>query len=328
MSSDNASIVDAYSRMQKRIYEESQAAKTPQEEQDSGTLNEDITEEKGYPFELKKGAFHKWLGKDESEKLTPADIDKGLASKDEHVRKMAQFAKNAKKFHHAEAIEEGKDGKEKDVALAKTEIEKAVKELEEGTDRSEVGANRKMSGEEKPGFYIKKGDKRVSDRHVSMDHAMKTYKELSDLERKGCKIVNESMEEMILDEAIMNPGHDEADQVILKKLHKVMPELGLKKAVHSQSFKSKNGMTHNIYHADQPVPEHMKHMLKDVKVVLSVNHDGNGNHSASLAHHYSHPNGSNNGDHGYTPIGEVHFDKESKKHVFHPSASGAEKTTM
>ena len=43
---------------------------------------------------IKKGAFHKWLGKPEDEKITQADIEKGLNSDDEHVRKMAQFAKN------------------------------------------------------------------------------------------------------------------------------------------------------------------------------------------------------------------------------------------
>jgi ribosomal protein S27E len=43
---------------------------------------------------IKKGAFHKWLGKPEDEAITDADVDRGLKSDDEHVRKMAQFAKN------------------------------------------------------------------------------------------------------------------------------------------------------------------------------------------------------------------------------------------
>jgi hypothetical protein len=47
---------------------------------------------------IEKGAFHKWLGKKESEPITEADIKKGLASKDPHVVKMANFAKNAKKW--------------------------------------------------------------------------------------------------------------------------------------------------------------------------------------------------------------------------------------
>lgn len=43
---------------------------------------------------VKKGAFHKWLGKSPDAKITPADVAKGLRSDDAHVRKMAQFAKN------------------------------------------------------------------------------------------------------------------------------------------------------------------------------------------------------------------------------------------
>jgi|SRR6185437_4703981 hypothetical protein len=50
--------------------------------------------------DIKKGAFHAWLGKPESEPITQADIDKGLASDDEHVRKMAQFAKNEEHWQH------------------------------------------------------------------------------------------------------------------------------------------------------------------------------------------------------------------------------------
>lgn len=43
---------------------------------------------------VKAGAFHKWLGKKPGEKITAADIEKGLKSNDPHVKKMAQFAKN------------------------------------------------------------------------------------------------------------------------------------------------------------------------------------------------------------------------------------------
>jgi len=48
---------------------------------------------------LKKGAFHRWLGKSEDEPITNADIQKGLAAGG-HAAKMANFAKNARKFHH------------------------------------------------------------------------------------------------------------------------------------------------------------------------------------------------------------------------------------
>lgn len=53
--------------------------------------------------DIKKGAFHKWLGKEEDSEITDADIEKGLKSDDAHVRKMAQFAKNAKSWDHKKA---------------------------------------------------------------------------------------------------------------------------------------------------------------------------------------------------------------------------------
>ena len=49
---------------------------------------------------IKKGAFHAWLGKDPDEPITDADIQKGLNSDDPHARKMAQFAKNARGWSH------------------------------------------------------------------------------------------------------------------------------------------------------------------------------------------------------------------------------------
>lgn len=52
------------------------------------------------PFEIKKGGFHEWLGKDPSEPITDEDIEKGLKSDDPHARRMAQFVKNQKKFKH------------------------------------------------------------------------------------------------------------------------------------------------------------------------------------------------------------------------------------
>jgi hypothetical protein len=52
---------------------------------------------------LHEGGFHKWLGKKEGEPITEADIEKGLQYQGhdkDHVQKMAQFAKNSKKWHH------------------------------------------------------------------------------------------------------------------------------------------------------------------------------------------------------------------------------------
>lgn len=46
---------------------------------------------------VRKGAFHKWLGKKPDSPITAADIAKGKASSDPHVVKMATFAANAKK---------------------------------------------------------------------------------------------------------------------------------------------------------------------------------------------------------------------------------------
>jgi hypothetical protein len=47
---------------------------------------------------LDKGAFHRWLGKSEDQPITESDIKKGLNSKDPHVNKMANFARNARKW--------------------------------------------------------------------------------------------------------------------------------------------------------------------------------------------------------------------------------------
>lgn len=48
------------------------------------------------PFKIEKGAFHKWLGKKPGAPLTDEDIDRGMRAPDPHVRRMAQFAKNAR----------------------------------------------------------------------------------------------------------------------------------------------------------------------------------------------------------------------------------------
>jgi hypothetical protein len=50
-------------------------------------------------FHVRKGNFHKWLGKKSDSPITATDIAKGKASADPHVVKMATFAANAKKWH-------------------------------------------------------------------------------------------------------------------------------------------------------------------------------------------------------------------------------------
>lgn len=52
-----------------------------------------------HAFNIRKGKFHQWLGKKESEPITSEDIEKGLAAGG-HPAKMAAFAKAAKHFKH------------------------------------------------------------------------------------------------------------------------------------------------------------------------------------------------------------------------------------
>jgi len=48
---------------------------------------------------VRKGNFHKWLGKKPDSSIMAADIAKGKASDDPHVVKMATFAANSKNWH-------------------------------------------------------------------------------------------------------------------------------------------------------------------------------------------------------------------------------------
>jgi len=50
------------------------------------------------PFQVRKGNFHKWLGKNLDSPITAVDIARRKASGDPHVVKMATFAANAKKW--------------------------------------------------------------------------------------------------------------------------------------------------------------------------------------------------------------------------------------
>lgn len=54
---------------------------------------------------IRKGGFHRWLGKGPKSKITGGDIKKGLAAGG-HAAKMANFARNAKKFHHGKSLHE------------------------------------------------------------------------------------------------------------------------------------------------------------------------------------------------------------------------------
>lgn len=57
---------------------------------------------------IKKGAFHRWLGKKPGEPITDADIAKGEAAGG-HPAKMANFAKAARGFKHKKAKPAPKD---------------------------------------------------------------------------------------------------------------------------------------------------------------------------------------------------------------------------
>lgn len=48
---------------------------------------------------IHKGAFHRWLGKKSGAKVTSTDIRRGLKAGG-HAAKMANFARNARKWHH------------------------------------------------------------------------------------------------------------------------------------------------------------------------------------------------------------------------------------
>lgn len=47
-----------------------------------------------------EGRFHKDVGKKPGAKITSADIQRGLRSKNPAERKRANFARNARKWHH------------------------------------------------------------------------------------------------------------------------------------------------------------------------------------------------------------------------------------
>lgn len=97
-----------------------------------GTAKDKKKKKKANFSKIKKGAFHEWLGKDKSEPITDADIAKGLRDKDPHVRQMAQFAKNAKKFHHKKKIAHESE------AISVDDLFSAMEEISEADDDKTV----------------------------------------------------------------------------------------------------------------------------------------------------------------------------------------------
>ncbi len=113
------------------------------EDLDESTID-DVLINEALELHLKKGAFHKWLGKAEGEKITSDDINRGLKSDDSHARKMAQFAKNARNWHHEE-FEIENDNTLDEAEYAKTEF--AGKVGKYWKSPGEVsGATRKIKG--------------------------------------------------------------------------------------------------------------------------------------------------------------------------------------
>lgn len=51
-------------------------------------------------LKLKKGGLHRALGVKEGEKISAYKVAEALHSENPHVRKMAQFAENARKWNH------------------------------------------------------------------------------------------------------------------------------------------------------------------------------------------------------------------------------------
>ena len=50
-------------------------------------------------WNIRRGGFHKWLGKKKDAPITKEDIEKGKAAGG-HAARMATFAENAKHFQH------------------------------------------------------------------------------------------------------------------------------------------------------------------------------------------------------------------------------------
>jgi hypothetical protein len=49
---------------------------------------------------LKAGAFHRWAGVPEVEKIPESKVQEGMRSDNPHVRKMAHFAQASAGWHH------------------------------------------------------------------------------------------------------------------------------------------------------------------------------------------------------------------------------------
>ena len=55
-----------------------------------------------------EGDFHRWAGVPQGQPIPASKIAEGLRSKNPHVRRMANFARNAKHWHHKTILHSGK----------------------------------------------------------------------------------------------------------------------------------------------------------------------------------------------------------------------------
>lgn len=105
MSEHHRQQAHHHSMMASRHYDDKSAAKhhtkLADHHNERAEHHSEKAQEHAHNIEIKHpGAFHKYLGKSPDKKVTSSDIAKGKASPDPHVRKMATFAANAKKWHH------------------------------------------------------------------------------------------------------------------------------------------------------------------------------------------------------------------------------------
>lgn len=54
---------------------------------------------------IRKGGFHRWLGKKSGAKITSGDIQRGLKAGG-HAANMANFARNERTWHHGKSLRE------------------------------------------------------------------------------------------------------------------------------------------------------------------------------------------------------------------------------
>lgn len=159
--------------------------KESRKDDDSDEHDKDVKYSGHLKLDLKKGAFHKWLGIPEDQELTIKDINKGLRSDNKHVRKMALFAKNERKWDH-EKEDKKKEVKEGLVSEGKTPLK--PEELQAAIE-----------------FFTKLLGKPVSDKEELSSYAQFKTKKIGKTEIVECEVSFESPYSLGVDFYIKNP---------------------------------------------------------------------------------------------------------------------------